>query len=175
MRNINEGMQIRTDNSSNLFTISDLNTVWIWANVYESDISKIQAGNLVKASTISYPDLTFTGQIAKISNILDPESRVVKVRTEISNPGELLKPEMFATVEIYPKSPVHTLAVPTKAIFLEHNLNYIIIKKDNKYAKRRVERGLQFDQVTEIKSGLAAGEVVVVDGALFVANEINIK
>ena len=154
-RNVNEGTQIRTDNNTNIFTISDLKSVWIWANVYESDIAKVKIGDKVIANTISYPDIEFDGQIQKINNILEPESRVIKIRTEIPNEKELLKPEMFATVKIKSQDKFITLAIPTSSIFIENNENYIIkcITK-NEFEKCKVVTGKIINDYTEIKEGL---------------------
>lgn len=174
-RNLNAGMQIRPDNSESLFTISDLKTVWIWANIYESDISKIALGDTVRASTISYPDSTFIGVIEKINHVLDPESRVVRVRTELRNPNELLKPEMFATVKILPQQTRKAIAVPTKAVFLENNTYCVITRKNGAYFKTGVETAQVIDDRTEIILGLERGDTVVVKGALFIASEINAR
>lgn len=175
-RNVNEGTQIRTDNNTNLFTISDLKSVWIWANVYESDIAKVKIGDKVIANTISYPDIEFDGQIEKINNILEPESRVIKIRTEIPNEKELLKPEMFATVKIKSQDKFITLAIPTSSIFIENNENYIIksIGK-NEFEKCKVVTGKIINDFTEIKDGLNEGTKIVSKGALLIANEINNK
>src|SRR6266487_7196169 len=71
-KNVNTGMELRTDDANNLFTISDLKEVWATANVYETDIAKIKVGNEAVISTLSYPDKQFTGKIERISNILSP-------------------------------------------------------------------------------------------------------
>lgn len=173
-RNVNQGTQIRTDNNTNMFTISDLKTLWVWANVYESDISRIHVGDTVSATTISYPDKEFKGRVQKINNVLDPESRVIKVRTEIPNEGELLKPEMFATIKIKPQTKIKALAVLTAGIFLERNENYVIRKTaTGEFEKVKVTTGRVFNGHTEILDGLKEGDVVVTEGALLIANEIN--
>ena len=175
-RNVNEGTQIRTDNNTNIFTISDLKSVWIWANVYESDIAKIKIGDKVIAKTISYPDIEFDGQIQKINNILEPESRVIKIRTEIPNEKELLKPEMFATVQIKSQDKINTLAIPTSAIFIENNENFIIkCISEYEFEKCKVVTGKILNDYTEIIEGVTEGESVVIKGALLIANEINNK
>lgn len=173
-RNVNQGTQIRTDNSTNMFTLSDLKTVWVWANVYESDISRIHVGDTVSATTISYPDIEFKGSVQKINNVLEPESRVIKVRTEIPNEGELLKPEMFATVKIKPQTTIKTMAVLTSGIFLERSESYMIRKTaTGEFEKVKVATGRIFNGHTEILDGLKEGDVVVYEGALLIANEIN--
>lgn len=175
-RNINEGMQIRTDNNTNIFTISDLKTVWIWANVHESDMSKVHEGDRVAVKTIAYPDKTFTGTIKKIGTVLDPQSRVIRVRTELNNEEGLLKPQMFATIIITSKTSENVLAVPNKALVLENN-NYYAMREvaPNTFEKVMVRVGRKFNDYAEVKEGLLTGDRIIIDGALFALTAFNQK
>ena len=175
-RNINEGTQIRTDNSTNMFTISDLQTVWVWANVHESDMAQVSEGDLVSVKTIAYPDKTFTGTIKKISTMLDPASRVIRVRTELPNENGSLKPEMFATVVISSKTQEKVLAVPLKAMVLENN-NFFVMKETttNTYEKVLVTTGKKFGDFAEITMGLQVGDRIIVEGSLFAITAYNQK
>jgi membrane fusion protein, heavy metal efflux system len=173
-RNINEGTQIRTDASTNIFTISDLKTVWIWANVHESDMAKVKEGDRVNVKTIAYPDRTFTGEIKKIGTMLDPSSRVIRVRTELENNEGLLKPEMFATIIITSATSEKVLAVPHKAMVLENN-NFYVMKetKPGTFEKVKVTTGRKFNDFTEVTAGLSAGDKVIVEGSLFALTAYN--
>jgi cobalt-zinc-cadmium efflux system membrane fusion protein len=175
-RNINEGTQIRTDNATNIFTISDLETIWVWANVHESDMGKVHEGDLVSVKTIAYPDREFKGTIKKIGTMLDPQSRVIRVRTELVNKDGLLKPEMFANVVITPKNMVKVLAVPQSAIVLENN-NYFVMKEagHNVFEKIRIRVGKNYDNNTEVIDGLKEGDHVISEGSLFVLTGYNLK
>jgi len=175
-RNINEGTQIRTDNNTAIFTISDLKTVWIWANVHESDMAKVSEGDKVSVKTIAYPDKTFHGSIKKIGTMLDPASRVIRVRTELANEDGKLKPEMFATILITPKSKDKALAVPDKAIVLENNNHYVMrVAGDLTFEKILVGVGRKFNNLTEVTEGLKEGDKIVVNGSLFVLTAFNLK
>lgn len=99
-KNVNNGSNIRTDNGSDLFTISDLKNVWVWANVYESNISAVHIGSNVDVTTISYPGKIFSGKIDKVMNVLDPTNKVMKVRVSLDNADYALKPQMFASVTV---------------------------------------------------------------------------
>ena len=173
-RNINQGTQIRTDNANPLFVISDLKTVWVWANVYESDLSKVKEGDEVKVSTIAYPDKVFAGRISRTGTVLDPQTRVMKVRTELSNGEGLLKPDMFATVYISPSKSNQILVVPTAAIVIENN-RYWVMKavQNNTFVKTEVTLGKVLGSNTQILSGLNAEEKVVSEGALFIQTAFN--
>jgi len=175
-RNINEGTQIRTDNSTNIFTISDLQTVWVWANVHESDMAKVKEGDQVTVTTIAYPDKTSVGTIKKISTMLDPASRVIRMRTELNNENGLLKPEMFATVVITSNTSGKILAVSQSALVLENN-NYYVMKEigKNTYAKVQVNTGRKFRYYVEVTDGLALGDSVIVEGSLFAITAYNQK
>lgn len=125
-RNINTGMVVRPDNSSNMFTISNLNTVWVMANVYESNISFIKEGDSVNITTLSYPGKIFHGKIDKVMNVLDPDKRVMKVRIVLQNPGYLLKPQMFTSVSVNYSGNTKSLAIPTSALVFSDNQYYIL-------------------------------------------------
>ena len=172
-RKVNEGTQIRTDNADALFTLSDLRTVWVQANVYESDYSRVHLGDQVEATTIAFPEDRFSGKVEKINSILDAESRVIRVRTELSNPGEKLLPGMYATINIVPARKTTTIALPEEALFLERNEPHVIVKVGKELIKRPVRSGRQFGDKVEVVEGLNAGDEVVIRGALLVSNEIN--
>lgn len=173
-RNINTGTQIRTDNNASIFTISDLKTVWIWANVHEGDIAKIKEGDEVEVKTIAYPDEVFHGRIDKINAMLDPASRVVRVRTELTNSKGLLKPEMFATVQITPHSAEKVLVVNNNSVLLENNQYYVMMEKSHgEFVKVQIQTGRVFHRFTEVKEGLQVGNRVVTEGSLFVLTAFN--
>lgn len=175
-RNINEGTQIRTDNNTTLFTISDLKTVWIWANVHESDLGKVQVGDRVTVTTIAFPDRVYKGNIQKIGTMLDPASRIIRIRTELENEDGLLKPEMFATVTITSQRNERVIVVPTRALVLENN-NYFVMREvgPKTYEKVPVTIGKKFSNMAEIISGLAEGDLVITEGALFAVAAFNLK
>ena len=126
-KNLTNNTQVRADNSQNLFTIADLSTVYVLVNVYESDISKIQTGDKVKITTLSYPDKTFEGKIDRIDNMLDPDNKVMHARIKIENPGNLLKPGMFANVLIKAKSGESLPEVNSRALVFDNDKNYVIV------------------------------------------------
>lgn len=173
-RNVNEGMQIRNDNGTNSFTISDLKTVWVWASIYESDLSKVAVGDDVEVKTIAYPDKIFYGKIKTVGTMLDPQSRVIKVRIDLDNSDFLLKPEMFATVLIKPKIKGTALTVPTLSLVFENN-KYFVIKDigANKFEKVAVTPGISNGSYTYIEKGLEVGDIIVNKGSLFINTAIN--
>lgn len=175
-RNINEGTQIRTDNNTAIFTISDLKTVWIWANVHESDMAKVKEGDRVSVTTIAYPDRVFKGSIKKIGTMLDHASRVIRVRSELENENGMLKPEMFATVTITSQTSEKVMAIPQKALVLENNHYYVMREVgQNTFEKVGVTIGKKFNDLTEVVAGLSIGDRVIVEGSLFALTAYNLK
>jgi membrane fusion protein, heavy metal efflux system len=162
-RNLTANTQVRADNGQNLFTIADLSSVYVIVNVYESDISKIQTGDKVEITTLSYPDKVFEGKIDKIDNMLDPDNKVMHARIKVDNPGNLLKPQMFANILINGKSGENLPFVYTNALVFDNDLNYVIVT-DNSKAKvhiQPVEIAKTVENRAYIKSGLKPGDVVI--------------
>jgi len=128
-KQINNDMAIRGDNSNNLFTISDLKNVWILANVYESNISQVHAGDQVEVTTLAYSGRVFHGKVDKIFNVLDPTNKVMKIRIVLSNPDYALKPEMFASVTVLSKSDSEALCVPSSTLIFDHSQYFVLVYK----------------------------------------------
>jgi len=173
-RNVTEGTQIRNDNNTNIFTISDLKTVWVWANVHESDMAMVQEGDEVSVTTIAYPDKVFKGKVKKIGTMLDPDSRVIKVRTELPNQDGLLKPEMFASIVITSKIKKVIMAIPQSSIVLENNRYFVMREiQPGEFEKVAVTLGKAFGDFYEVTAGLRENEKIVSEGSLFVLAAFN--
>lgn len=125
-KNITNGKEIRPDDNSALFTISDLKDVWAVANVFETDIAKVQAGTLADITTLSYPEKIFHGKIERISNILDPDSKVMSIKVHLENSDFKLKPGMFAHFILHFPEDKKMLAVKSASIIFNDNKNYVI-------------------------------------------------
>lgn len=161
-KNLTNNTQVRADNSQNLFTIADLSTVYVLVNVYESDISKIQTGDSVKITTLSYPDKTFKGKIDKIDNMLDPDNKVMHARIKIDNPGNLLKPGMFANIMIKARSGEDLPVVSSNALVFDNDKNYVIVVDGkSKVHIQPVNIAKTVEDRVYIRSGLKPGDRVV--------------
>ncbi|WP_291907174.1 efflux RND transporter periplasmic adaptor subunit [Chitinophaga sp. CB10] len=168
-KNINNNMEIRTDNSTNIFTISELDDVWVMANVFETDIAKIKEGYDANVVTVSYPDQPFHGKIDKIYNFLDPATKTMQVRISIDNKNMLLKPEMFATVYVTYQDNDAKIAVPSAAVIFDNSKNYVLVFKDKfNISVRPVEVAKTSGNVTYLSSGLQAGEKVISKNQLLI-------
>ena len=173
-KSLNPEMQIRPDNSTNIFTISDLKRIWVMADVYETDIAKIKVGEKVNVSTIAYPDKIIEGTIDKIYSVLDPDSKTMKVRIQLSNSENLLKPEMFANVIVHQVKKDSLVAVPSKSVIFDRNRYWIVVYKDKcNVETRQVEISTTTSAFTYLKGGIKSGESVIMTNQLLIYNALN--
>ncbi len=144
--------------------IVDIDRVKVKIDVVEKDLPKIKIGQEVRVRVDAYPDKVFTGKAWKISPIVDPISRKAWVETLIPNPKHLLKPGMFARVEIIIKTHKDTLLLPHKALLKQNGQKIVFVVQDSRALLKRVETGLSDEESIEIVKGLAEGEIVIIEG-----------
>ena len=99
-KKLSPGMRFNAADVQAAFAITNLDRVWVSANVFEADLSRVRTGQAVEITTLSYPDTPLLGRIDRVSDVLDPESKVLKVRCVLANPGHRLKPGMHAQVRV---------------------------------------------------------------------------
>ena len=173
-KNVTNGMAIRTDNSSNLFTISDLKDVWVQANVYEANINNVHVGDDVDVTTLTDPDKIYKGKINKLMNVLDPTNRVMKMRVVLPNADYKLKPQMFATVTVNNDLDRQAISVPLSALIFDHSQYYVLIYNNQKDVQiRSVEIISMNNNTAYIKSGVVTGEKVIASQAILIYGALN--
>jgi cobalt-zinc-cadmium efflux system membrane fusion protein len=173
-KNVTNGMAIRTDNGTAMFTISDLKNVWVQANVYEENISKVHEGDMVDVTTISYPDKVFKGKVDKLMNVLDPTSKVMKMRVVLDNPGYMLKPQMFATITTYYQENKQAVSISRKDLVFDHSQYYVIVVTGKKNVQiRPVEIIGMNGETAYIKAGVNPGERLVGSQAILIYGSLN--
>ncbi|MGZ3754728.1 MAG: efflux RND transporter periplasmic adaptor subunit [Mucilaginibacter sp.] len=161
-KNLTNSMQVRADNSTNLFTVADLSSVYVLVNIYESDISNVKTGDPVKITTLSYPDKVFTGTIDRIDNMLDPDNKVMHARVKINNPGNMLKPQMFANVIISAKSGENLPMINTRALVFDNDKDYVLIVDGKAHVKvQEIKIAKTVENRAYVSSGLKAGDRIV--------------
>ena len=167
-KNANSNMQIRSDFEKSLFTIADLSTVWAMINVYESDIAKLKEGDQVSISVLAYPEKIFTGKIDKLYSLIDQDSKVMKARVSISNPGYTLKPGMLATVKVAASTGINLPVVNARAIIFDDNKNYVLVVDPNRKVRiQEIELGRKTADKAYISKGLNAGDQVISSKQVF--------
>ncbi|MBC7570462.1 MAG: efflux RND transporter periplasmic adaptor subunit [Spirosoma sp.] len=175
-KNVNAGQDLRADNSNPLYTISSLQRVWVMANVYETDIPEVRQGQTVDVQVLAYPDKTFRGHIDNISNVLDQQARVLKVRIVLDNAGGLLKPDMFATIQVHLPNvnAQQGLAVAQKALVFDRDHYFVVVQTGlNKFDAREVTVLKNTTRYAFVEGGnLKPGDRVVTEGSLLVYNDL---
>jgi membrane fusion protein, heavy metal efflux system len=161
-RNATIGATVGTD--ANLFKIIDLSSVWVDANVFEKDLERVRRGQEVKVTVPAFPGKTFSGRVILISSVVNPDTRTVQVRTEVPNPDDRLKPDMFANVEIITDVRRAAISLPQSAVLDDGGKKIVFVATDKGYEKHIVTVGIQSDDRVEILDGLQAGDKVVVKG-----------
>jgi cobalt-zinc-cadmium efflux system membrane fusion protein len=172
-RNILVGQEVRADGAAPLVTITDLDTVWVLADLYEQDLGIVTQGSPVVVHVPAYPAESFAGRIEHVGEVLDPTSHTVKVRCVVPNPQNRLKPEMFAKVDLTESAGKKAIVVSSKAILTDaEHARVIVASEGNVFRQRIVEMGPEVDGKVRVLSGLAVGDKVVTDGAIFLKREI---
>lgn len=164
---------IRPDMGDNLFTISDLKEVWVWANVFEADIAKVQQGAPVQVTTLAYPGKTFNGKIDQVSEVLDPTNKAMRVRINLQNDALLLKPEMFAKVQVTNAGTDTAIAIPTSALVQQNGKDFVVVynsKSDIQVAPVEVLRPL--GDITYLRQGVTPGQLLVVKNQLLLFQQL---
>lgn len=161
-KKLTQGSFIRNDNNDNLFTIGDIKDVWVWANVYESDIAKVKEGYKASVSTLAYPDTAFDGVVDKVNQILDPVTKVMKIRVRLANPQMQLKPEMFANILIENREGIKATTIPTAAVISDNGKNYVIVYHDRcNLELKEVSVLKNIDDKAYIKLGVQPNDKVI--------------
>lgn len=150
------------------FTISDLSTVWVLANVYQTNLAFVRSGEDVVVQTDAYPD-SFHGRISYVSPALDPNTRTLQARIVVDNPGEKLKRDMYCTVSVAAGSFSNVIAVPDSSILRDDNNQpfVYVANGENQFGRRDVELGASQSGQVQILKGISVGDRVVGDGSLF--------
>jgi len=154
------------DATQPLLTVADLSTVWVTALVPERNIGEVAKGQSAEVTLEAYPGKVLKGQVQFVSDVVEPDSRRDKVRLAFTNPGTLLKPNMFGTVTLQgtPKSQV---VLPTSSLLMNNDRTTVFVETgDWVFERRVVDPALEDGPEVAISSGVAAGEQVVVKGGL---------
>lgn len=171
-RNAAPGLFIQPGTAPAPYSVADVSTMWMLANVHESESPYFKIGQQVKASVMAFPNRVFEGRVTTLGATIDPNTHRVLVRSEIPDPNHDLRPGMFATFTISVGEPVQNLGVPVNALVREGDGSMTVWKTTNgrKFEQQIVRTGAQFGGFVEIIDGLMLGEQIATDGALFLSN-----
>ena len=161
--------QVIQAGTTQAFTISNMSTVWVLANVYQQDLPYVRVGDSVTILTDSYPGTEFHGKISYVAAALDPTTRTLQARIDVKNPQEKLKNNMYIIAQVQAGKVTNAITVPNAAVLrnAENEPFVYTLAGQNQFAMRNVTIGQTSEQTTEITSGLAQGDRIVANGSLF--------
>jgi len=173
-RNAAPGLFVQPGNAPAPYTVADINTMWMLANVPENDSPAFRIGQEVSVRVNAFPDRMFDGRITTISAMVDQSTRRVLIRSEVADPQHELRSGMFATFVIRTGDPVRSPAIPLDGVVREGDgtMTVWVTADRRRFSRREVRTGLQFEGYRQILEGLQVGELVATEGALFLSNSL---
>jgi membrane fusion protein, heavy metal efflux system len=164
---VNQGQLIQAG-STQCFTIADLSTVWVMANVFESELAGVATGQEATIVTAAQP-APISGRVTYVASLVDPSSKATAVRVLSPNPRDILKRDMLVDVSIKSSQGRNGILVPVSAVLRDdQNLPFVYIAlTSNRFARRSITIGARVGDQYEVKAGLRVGDRIVVDGSLF--------
>jgi cobalt-zinc-cadmium efflux system membrane fusion protein len=158
--------EYRTDTAASLMTIADLSRVWVSAEVAEPAIGSMRVGDSVAITLVAFPGQELTGRVARIADVVDPQTRTVKVHVQVPNSLGRLRPDMFGSMR-HAGASRRVPVVPLAAVVREYGRSVVFVEPaPGRFARREVELGARVGTRVAVLSGLGVGEPVVVDGAV---------
>ena len=175
-RNAAPGLFVQPGGAPAPFSVANVSTMWMLANVAESDSPALHVGQEVTVNVAAFPDKVFEGRISTVGSIVDPNTRRVLVRSEIADPRHELRSGMFANFVISTGDPMRSPGVPLDGVVREGDgtMTVWVTTDRRRFTKRTVKIGLERDGYRQILEGLQHGELVATDGAIFLSNMLAI-
>ena len=171
-RGANAGLNV--DPTMALFTVVDLSTVWVIADLYEKDFSRVSVGHTATITTTAYPDRVFTGRVSYIDPQVNPDTRTAKVRIEVANPRGELRLGMYADASVAGPADGSTLVIPRTALqdVGSRQVVYLVNPGEpGQFIERDVRTGQAVGPQIEVLTGLNAGDTVVAEGSFYLRAE----
>ncbi len=172
--NVRQGTYI--DPKQEIMSLADLSSIWLLAEVFESQASWVKMGQSANVHLSFLPGKVWKGTVDYIYPRLDAMTRTLKARLRFDNPGEMLKPNMYANVVIYGGDKKSVLVVPREALIHAGSVTRVILSEGKgRYQAREVDAGIESGDSVEIISGLQAGDMVVTSGQFLIDSEASLK
>ena len=162
-RNIIVGQSVEPNTT--LFHVSNISRMRVVGKVYEEDLGKVRVGQPAHVKVLAYPNEIFDGSVAFVGPTLDAETRTIEISVELDNGKGLLKPNLFASVDVVLGANKAALAVPNSAVLEAGGEKFVFVRAGDKYNRVDIETGAIDDRYTEVRSGLVPGDEVVTVGA----------
>jgi len=158
--------EFRNDTTVPVMTIADLSTIWVSSDVPESYIRLIRPGEQVEISLLAYPGETFSAQVRRIADIVDPQTRSVKVQAELDNAAGRFRPEMYGNIR-HTASTEQTAAIPAAAVIQGDDQTAVFVEQGaGRFQQTSVKVGKLSGNLLPVKEGLKPGDRIVIDGGM---------
>jgi cobalt-zinc-cadmium efflux system membrane fusion protein len=168
-RQVGPGQFLQAGSGTPVFTIADPSSVWLLANVRESDVGLVHLGQAVEVRVPAYPARVFKARVTYVAAMIDPNTHRLPVRAEIGNADGALKPEMFASFRILTSDATESPAIPQMAVVYEGDSAHVwVVAGDGLLMFRAIRTGRENDGLVEVLDGLKPGEQIITKGALFI-------
>jgi membrane fusion protein, heavy metal efflux system len=176
-RNAAPGLFVQPGGAPAPYTVADIDTMWMLANVAEDDSPAFRVGQPVKVTVDALPEHEFDGTITTIGASVDPNTRRVLVRSEVKDPHHELRSGMFANFVITVGTPVRSPAIPVDGVVREGDgtMTIWVTADRRRFSRRTVKIGQEHDGYRQILQGVEAGELVATEGAIFLSNQLTIS
>lgn len=174
-KDISLGQSITADAANTLFSISNLNQVWVMVNIYANNLKYVHTGDMVKVKTVAYPDRIYHGKIDKIYNVFDANEHVTKARVVLENQDLNLMPGLSADIIINKKNTIATaFAIPKKAVVFNNNKQYVVVYTDDCHMEvRKVSPITSNEEYIYVNEKFGANAKVVSSNTLIILEELN--
>ena len=171
-RTVTPGQSVGGDPSHVLFTVADLDALQVVADVYERDLALVQVAQVATVTVEAYPGINFPGAVATVGDVVDPNTRTIKVRAWVNNESHKLKPEMFARLNLQVGDATPFLAIPKEAVLEIDGKEFVYVEEtQGRYVKRQVKVGTASGDQVRILEGLQPGERIVTRGAVLIKGQ----
>jgi len=171
-RTVTPGSSVGGDPSQVLFTVADLGKLQMVADVYERDLALVKVGQVARVTVEAYPDIGFPAAVAAIGDVVDPNTRTIKVRAWVNNEARKLKPEMFARLHIEIGDATSFLTIPKEAVLEIDGKEFVYVEEaQGRFVKRQVKVGTASGEQVRILEGLQPGERIVTKGAVLIKGQ----
>jgi len=169
------GQQVGPDAGAAQMVIADLASVWVLADLFESDATQIKEGSRAVVTSPSIPGLNAEGTVAMVSAVVDPDRHTVPIRVRLANPDGVLRPNTYARVRFATASRAGTVEIPATALISDGARQYVYVRDDaGRFARREIVAGASRDGRVPVLSGLAPGETIVDEGGLLLDNQVSL-
>jgi Cu(I)/Ag(I) efflux system membrane fusion protein len=170
---VREGMYIQPNTT--IMSLAGLSSVWLQAEVFESQADWVAAGQAAEATLDYMPGTEFSGQVDYVYPVLDPLSRTLRVRLRFDNPKERLKPNMYARVSIYGRLKPNALSIPREALIRAPRRDRVVVALgEGQFRVHEVMTGMESGEFVEILSGISEGDVVVTSAQFLIDSEASL-